>query len=327
MARSRPWLRWSTWFPRTSHSRRRRWWRWVRGAGFAVAVAGLVSATTPVRNPDAGVVFTLLDGADPNGVVTRVRLDVSVIGAPVVGNWDRARSGRDTVGISVPAGVSRRWLLASGNTPTATVRYDFWWGHPECLEVTGDWQGTGDSIGEACRDAAADTWMWRLAGQLTPDGPLPFRTYHFGSTLCAPVVGDWNGDGVTTVGVSCPQGTVRQWSLTDSVGEVSGVDPKPSHAFRWGDAACRPATGNWDGRAFGGADGTTVGEVCSNGGTWHWVVTDHNETGGIARSFDWGPTTQGPVVGNWDGQPGGMPANTGDGDDTPGTVTGLEPPF
>lgn len=306
----------------------RRWERRCFGAAVVTGTVVLVAVTTmaaPARAAAARLGFTLSNANASGGVAFRMIYGPVGQGVPVVGNWDRSVSGRDTVGVSTVDGATRRWTLAAGNTNSAvTTRFDFRWGSAVCVPVAGNWQGAGDTVGQACADRTTNTWRWTLAGPLPASGaPRTYRAYNFGGIACAPIAGDWNGDGVTTVGVSCPNGGGRTWRMTDSPGD--GVhNPAQSIAFNWGSARCVPVTGNWDGLATNRANGDTVGQACPYSvDSWVWNLANHNSAGPVDVSFGWGWLRVQPIVGNWDGT--GNAAGHAH-FDTPGLVGGVNNP-
>ena len=79
-------------------------------------------------------------------------------------------------------------------------------------------------------------------------------TYSFGFGPAGsklPILGDWDGNGTDTVGLSMPSGDGRRWVETN-YNAASGA----SAEFTWGNAGCTPISGDWDG------DGTTsIGAV------------------------------------------------------------------
>lgn len=119
-------------------------------------------------------------------------------------------------------------------------------------------------------------------------------SFSFGKPNGYPVFGDWNGDGLATVGVV--HGNV--WSLRNS--NSSGA---ASYTFTYGRAGDIPVVGDWDG------DGdTTPGVVRGN----TWYLRNSNTSGGADITFSYGLRSDRVVTGDWDG----------DGDTTPGVVRG-----
>jgi GH25 family lysozyme M1 (1,4-beta-N-acetylmuramidase) len=95
---------------------------------------------------------------------------------------------------------------------------------------------------------------------------------------------DFNGDGVTTMGVFDD----GLWSITDSTD--SGA---PSLVFGFGQAGDRPVCGDWDG------NGTQTPGIVRNG-VWYLTNTLGAPTAEIV--FGYGAPSDTPVVGDWDGR-------------------------
>lgn len=120
---------------------------------------------------------------------------------PIVGDWDGI--GGDTVGVVCPNGTQWAWslinVLASGSPTLPTFNY----GSANCRPVTGNWDGSAtnatDTIGVSC--AGSTQWTWYLRNY-NSSGGNDVPTFSFGSSNnTRPIVGDWNGDVKTTVGV------------------------------------------------------------------------------------------------------------------------------
>jgi len=167
----------------------------------------------------------------------------------------------------------------------------------------------------------------------------PTSSFTFGNPGDYPVFGDWNGDGVATVGVV--RGNV--WTLRDS--NSAGA---PSVTFAYGLPGDTPVVGDWDGdgdttpgvvrgnvwylrnsNTNGGANITLTYGLRSDrvvAGDWDgdgdtnpgvvrgnvWYLRNYNSTGGASRYFAYGLPTDYPIVGDWDS----------DGDSNPGMIRG-----
>jgi hypothetical protein len=183
--------------------------------------------------------------------------------------------------------------------------------------VVGDWNGDGIKTPGAVYEVNG-VLRWYLRDTNTTGGP-DIAPFDFGGSQfpMQPVVGDWNGDGVDTVGavVRMPDGrggSVMVWFLRDS--NAPGPPTIPPFAYGGGDQFWTPVVGDWDGN---GTD--TVGAVVATAGGMVWDLRNSNTPGppsiapfafgGAAFDALGRPFWQ-PVVGDWNG----------DGVDTPGAV-------
>ena len=170
--------------------------------------------------------------------------------------------------------------------------------------VAGDWDGTGVvRLGVfRCPAPGAGICTWYLDNNNngvwdgTFNGDVSFQ---FGLPGDIPVVGDWNGTGVSKVGVMrCPaagQPGVCTWYL-----DVNNLRA-PNGSFlvsSYGLAGDQPAIGNWAGQ--GGSKPVDNIGVFRNGtwflnssGSGFWAPTDTQYSYGVAGDV--------PVTGNWQG--------------------------
>jgi hypothetical protein len=152
------------------------------------------------------------------------------------------------------------------------------------LPVAGDWDGAGiDSVGVF----RAGVFHLRPARLADANGnPVGEEiTVEFGQPGDLPVVGDWDGDGVTTVGVY-RQG---QFLLRNS------NRPGPADiVVNLGEAGDLPLAGDWDG------DGqVTVGVYSPTKGLFRLSNTFKDVLADI--EVQWGGLGYLPIVGDWDG--------------------------
>lgn len=124
-------------------------------------------------------------------------------------------------------------------------------------------------------------------GTITTGLPRHGPPVGVGSSL--PVVGDWDGDGDTTIGAYDP--ATGQWYLRNS--NSAGAVDVP--VFTYGSAGMIPVVGDWDG------DGTdTVGVYDPRTATWY--LNNSNDAGSASIApFVFGFAGAIPVVGDWDG--------------------------
>jgi hypothetical protein len=192
----------------------------------------------PALNPTTGGRWLL--GPDSNGRANSDFFYGTQFDVPVVGDW--VRSGRTAIGVFRPPNTplnptSRgRWLLRSSLTP-GEPEMDFLYGAVGDIPVVGDWDGTGrTSIGvfrpanTALNQTDKNQWLLRRAPIDNITGTEPDMSFSYGCAGDIPVVGDWTGIGITTVGVFRPANTpsnknnVGLWLLRDS----NVPDPNPS---------------------------------------------------------------------------------------------------
>src|SRR4051812_8880659 len=104
--------------------------------------------------------------------------------------------------------------------------------------------------GVALFDAAAANWYLhdRLAGGAVTEAPV-----HFGTPGSVPVLGDWDGDGVKTLGVFDPATATWYLRNSNSAGPADVV-------VRFGGQGMLPVAGDWDGD---GKDGIGVFDPAS----------------------------------------------------------------
>jgi len=121
----------------------------------------------------------------------------------------------------------------------------------------------------------------------TSQAPLPKCSTAPTTTSTTPVVGDWNGDGLSTPG----DFRDGRWELSN------GLSSKVDIAVTYGRKGDIPIVGDWNGD---GKD--TLGVV--RDGTWH--LKNSISGGASDTSFKYGRVTRGdiPIVGNWNGLPG-----------------------
>ena len=174
-------------------------------------------------------------------------------------------------------------------------------GHPGDTYISGDWDGTGVPRIGTYRDGV---WKLDMNGNSAWDGP-PTDAYYpdFGKGLtgAVPVTGDWDGDGVTEIGLF--SSATGSWYL-DRSGNGSW-DGKPADAyypdFGKGLAGAVPVTGDWDGNGV-----TEIGLYSSAAGSWYLDRSGNGSWDGKPADIyypDFGKGLAGaePVAGDWDG--------------------------
>jgi hypothetical protein len=133
------------------------------------------------------------------------------------------------------------------------------------------------------------TATWYLRNTNSP-GSADAGQFTYGSPNSTPVVGDWNGDGTTTIGVVEQSGGNLLWELRNS-NTPGAPDITP---FQYGAASYVPLAGDWTG------DGTTtVGAYDPSTATFYLKNT--NAPGAPDVTVHFGQPGWLPVVGDWDG--------------------------
>ncbi|HEU4389657.1 MAG TPA: SBBP repeat-containing protein [Blastocatellia bacterium] len=199
----------------------------------------------------------------------------------------------DTIGVYRPSATD--FLLRNSNTagnPDQTI--DF--GIAGDLPVAGDWDGDGDDEPGVFRPSAGQFLLRKVTVTIVrPCFTCPpvtlttvtVFTVNFGQAGDLPVVGDWNGDGVDTVGV-LRNGT---FLLTNGL-NVDGSTPPVDITAAFGQAGDLPVAGDWDGDGI-----DTIGFFRP---TAIQVVLSNNNSA-IDFSFFAGLANDLPVAGDWDG--------------------------
>ena len=184
----------------------------------------------------------------PHGGLVGYRLPALPVGGTrLMGDWDG--DGAETPA-TFAAGVwqlSSHVVRPSGTPPT--VAFGQAGDHP----VTGDWNGDGLTDLGVVR---GNEWLLTLAPVPTtadPSAPVVWRDLTFGQVGARPVTGDWDGDGVTGLGMV----SGRHWELAASVDRLGSATP-----ISFGRPGDVPVTGDWNGT---GRDG--IGVV--RGHTWY----------------------------------------------------------
>ncbi|HYT93264.1 MAG TPA: Ig-like domain-containing protein, partial [Gemmataceae bacterium] len=207
----------------------------------------------------------------------------------VSGDWDG--DGITSIGIvEVDAATNTLvWKLRNTNSPGApdiVVSY----GGAGAIPVLGDWDGNGTvTIGVVEVDATTNTLVWKLRNSNSNGGPDIVLSY--GGPGATPVVGDWDGDGTTTIGVTeiDPTANVLVWKLRND--NSPGGPNVP--VFAYGGPGSVPVAADWDG------DGkTTVGVFDTASAQWQLRNSNAPGAPDIA-AFAFGVGTWSPVVGNW----------------------------
>jgi hypothetical protein len=306
-------------------------------------VAGSGLALGPFFNVSTGMyVFQVCANTDPLGNATgnfSTTFYITGSGAgpvPVVVNFNVSAPGAGSgtgAGINLSelavfrnttsgpnTGLGQWWFAGPSNTFDATTKGPRWFGLNGDIAVAGDWDGSGVvRIGVfRCPPAGAGVCQWYidLNNNGMWDGTFGGDAiWNFGLPGDLPVVGDWNGTGVSKIGVMrCPTTGVCTWYL--DIGNKHTYDPATVGTYSFGLPGDRPVAGPFAGNQA--VDNIGVFR-CPASGVCTWYVDSTGQTGlssviplGVAAtatySFGLGPACNAaapaapcdqPVVGNW----------------------------
>jgi hypothetical protein len=201
---------------------------------------------------------------------------------PVVGDWDG--DGRADVGTMTAAGFSRA-VFRLGAT-----EFSFGTGS---IPVAGDFNGDGRTdVGTyAPPSDSASAGRWQLRYSLSAGSAD--SAFDFGADPTGlPVTGDWDGDGVTDVGLFIPGGENRvgRWQLRT---RTAALD------FTFGGDATYPVTGDWNGDGRTDIGVYTPPALLREG---RWELRSSTSAGVADLDFRFGTGTY-PVAGDFDGVP------------------------
>jgi hypothetical protein len=165
-------------------------------------------------------------------------------------------------------------------------------GNPNDIPVTGDWNGDGKTNIGVFRKGS-----WYLDfngnGKWDPGVDIAIPVHSFGNPNDIPITGDWNGDGITNIGVF----RNGEWYL-DFNGNAKwdpGVDKAiPIHSL--GNPNDIPITGDWNG------DGITNIGVFRNG-EWYLDYSGNDKWDSdldiTIFSGSFGTPSDVPIIGRW----------------------------
>ena len=112
-------------------------------------------------------------------------------------------------------------------------------------------------------------------------------TVQYGPTGAIPIVGDWDGNGVTTIGVYDPVTQTFYLRNSNSPGFADLT-------IKYGPPGAIPVVGDWDGNGT-----TTIGVYLPSNSTFY--LRNSNAPGFADLAIPYGPQGVTPIVGDWDG--------------------------
>ena len=179
------------------------------------------------------------------------------------------------------------WQMRSTLSSGGADVWSFDYGLDDDVPLVGDYSNAGVRTVGMVRNqrhgvaGTQDSLIWYLR---QVEGPgAPDLVVEYGRPGDIPVIGDWNGNGVHTVGV------VRgnRWLLRDS--NSSGP---AHHDFVFGEPGDIPVIGDWNGNGRSG-----IGVVRGN----RWLLRNSLSSGPADHDFAFGDGPGHPVTGDWNG--------------------------
>jgi VCBS repeat-containing protein len=200
---------------------------------------------------------------------------------PFMGDWDG--DGVDTPGLFRQSDAFV-YLRNSNSQGNADIKFFF--GNPGDVPVIGDWDGDGDDTVGIYRPSTQEYFVINKLG--ANNGGLGAADYSFvfGNPGDKPVTGDWDGDGVTEIGLHRESSGFFYWRNTLDTGLATG-------SIFFGDPGDRFVAGDW-----GVLDIIDTPAVFRPGNSTFYFRNTLTE--GVADSqFPFGETTHMPVAGNF----------------------------
>jgi len=175
---------------------------------------------------------------------------------PVAGDWDG--DGVTTAGVvrADPATGYWQWFLRNNNSAGNPDVPAFEFGSARTdVPLVGDWDGDGvTTIGVARAESSTGYRRWILRNSNSAGNP-DVPSFAYGLLSDAPVVGDWDGDGVTTIGVARADSSTGYWRWILRNSNSAGSPAVP--LFEYGSSRTdTPLAGDWD------AHGSTTVGLC-----------------------------------------------------------------
>jgi hypothetical protein len=229
---------------------------------------------------------------------------------PIAGDWNG--DGKDDVGVFRPS--THQFLLRQPTiqllqpctfcpliptTVITTITINF--GQSGDLAAVGDWNGDGIDSPGVFRPSTGQ-WLLTNGPNINNSSPAADLSFFFGIAGDVPLAGDWNNDGIDTVGVYRP--SIANFFLSNA---FSGTIDIAAQLGLFGD---QPLVGDWDGDAI-----DTIGVFR----TGTFFLRNSNTTGVGDITFAFGAAGDVPVAGDWDGKPADNPPNSGVNDPSEGS--------
>jgi hypothetical protein len=258
--------------------------RHAADAGFVAPAAPRYDYALMSNSPAVGAAL---------GSMTTTDIEQHMRGAaPDLGAYQAAGDApaRGTVATYDPG--SGLWQIRSSNAggPADMGVFAYGLGLGLSTPVVGDWTGHGSAtigvvqlVPNPNNPSGPRLLQWDLKNSNAPGAP-DIAPFVYGQEGDIPVVGDWDANGTTTIGIVRPTAGLLVWYLRNS-NSPGAPDIAP---FAFGQAGDVPVVGNWD-----GAGGSKPGVFRPGNGNW-FLATPQG-----TLSFAYGAPNWKPVVGDW----------------------------
>jgi glucose/arabinose dehydrogenase len=259
----------------------------------------------------SGKIWGFRQASAENMLLLDTGMAITTFGLDEQGNQYVADYGSGVISLFVqlPAHASRIGVFTSGTwyfdtfsngawdgLPNDRSFPDFGKGLPNVMPVVGNWEGTAAGIRVGV--FTNGTWYFDMNGNGAWDGPAIDRTFpNFGVGLpnAIPVVGDWDGSGITKIGVYS-NGT-WYFDMNGNGAWDGPVIDRTFPNFGVGLPNAIPVVGDWDGSGI-----TKIGVYSS--GTWYFDMNGNGAWDGPSvdrtfTDFGMGLPNPFPVAGIW----------------------------
>ena len=202
---------------------------------------------------------------------------------PFIGDWNG--NGEDT------PGLFRRtdgFVYIRFSNTQGPADWTYFFGNPSDIPLVGDFNGDGRDTVSIYRPSEARIYISnRLGDNGGALGPAEY-SYEFGNPADVPFVGDFDGDGIDTIGLH-RRSTGEVFLRNEHAGGPADV------VMVFGDPADRYVAGDWDGD---GVD--SPGVFRPSDGTFY--LRNTNAAGLAHIEVYFGQATDIPIAGDWDGK-------------------------
>ena len=201
---------------------------------------------------------------------------------PTTGDWDG--DGKTDIAIFGPVWAGDPWAIY--NEP----------GLPDVENSPGPLAGKPKNVPPTLEEATLGSRVLKLTQQGKPRTDLIDHVFHYGVPGDRPVTGDWNGDGIATIGLFRD----GVWTLdTNGDGRLTDADA----IAQFGEEGI-PVIGDWNGDGI-----DDLGLFVD--GQWQIDSNGDRQLDALDQVFEMGKAGDRPVAGDWNG----------DGHDQPGVYT------